>query len=191
MLISQIVAMASNRVIGANGEIPWKIPGEQKMFKEITMGHSMIMGRKTYESIGRALPGRTSIVITRQPGYSAPGCMVVPGLKRALQACPADESETFIIGGTQLFEDTMPFTDRIYLTVLPREVPGDTYFPEFPEADFKIVKSSFIDAIVSYHFYLYERKNASRQLSNNHEAVSDETLRRAAGERLRAPHFAT
>ena len=83
MLISQIVAMASNRVIGYKGEIPWKIPGEQKMFKDITMGHAMIMGRKTYESIGRALPGRTSIVITRQSDYMARGCIVVPDLKSA------------------------------------------------------------------------------------------------------------
>ena len=157
MLISLIVAMASNRVIGNQGEIPWKIPGEQKMFKEITMGHTMIMGRKTYEAIGRALPGRTNIVVTRQTAYQAPGCEVVHDLKSALESCPPDEGEVFIIGGGQIYEETIAAADRIYLTVLPRDVPGDTYFPEFSESDFKVIKSDFIDAVEPYHFYIYER----------------------------------
>ena len=158
MRISHIVAMSSNRVIGDKGEIPWKIPGEQKMFKDITMGHTMIMGRKTYEDIGRALPGRTSVVVTRQPDYEAPGCIVVNDLKSALQCCSADESEVFIIGGGQIFEETLSAADRIYQTVLPREVPGDTYFPEFSESDFEMVKAEFIDAVVPYYFYIHERK---------------------------------
>ena len=157
MLRSLIVAMASNSVIGDKGEIPWHIPGEQKMFKDITMGHAMIMGRKTYEDIGRALPGRTSIVTTRQNDYAAPDCIVVNDLESALKSCPADESEAFIIGGGQIFNETIATADRIYLTVLPREVPGDTYFPEFSESDFKVIKSEFIDAVVPYHFYIYER----------------------------------
>jgi dihydrofolate reductase len=157
MLVSHIVAMASNRVIGDKGEIPWSIPGEQKMFKEITMGHSMIMGRKTYEAIGRALPGRLNIVITRQRDYTAPDCIVAHDLKSALGACPAEEDEVFIIGGGQIYYETIDTADRIYLTVLQREVPGDTYFPEFSDANFKIVKSEFIDAVEPYHFYIYER----------------------------------
>jgi dihydrofolate reductase len=157
MIISHIVAMASNRVIGNQGDIPWKIPGEQKLFKDITMGHVMIMGRKTYEAIGRALPGRTSIVITRQADYQAPGCEVVHDLAAALQACPADEREAFIIGGGQLYRETIATADRIYLTVLLREVAGDTYFPEFSESDFEITKSEFIDGVEPYHFYVYER----------------------------------
>ncbi len=157
MMISLIVAMASNRVIGDKGDIPWKIPGEQKMFKEITMGHTMIMGRKTYETIGRPLPGRTNIVVTRQPDYQAPGCVVVNNLKRAIASCSPDESEAFIIGGGQIYQETISDADRIYLTVLLREVSGDTYFPEFSENDFKIIKSDFIDAVEPYHFYIYER----------------------------------
>ena len=186
MLISQIVAMASNRVIGDKGEIPWKIPGEQKMFKDITMGHAMIMGRKTYESIGRALPGRTSIVITRQSDYMARGCIVVPDLKSALKSCPADESEAFIIGGDQIFQETMSSTDRIYLTVLPRVVPGDTYFPEFSESDFKIIKSEFIAAVVPYYFYIYERIHARQYPANKQGPMNEKTLRRATREELRA-----
>ena len=117
MLKSLIVAMASNSVIGHNGGIPWKIPGEQKMFKDITMGHSLIMGRITHETIGRALPGRTNIVISRQADYKAHDCIVVNDFNSALQACDPDESEAFIIGGGQIFRDTISFADRIYLSV--------------------------------------------------------------------------
>ncbi len=129
MLISHIVAMASNRVIGNRGDIPGKFRVSRKMFKEITMGHTMIMGRKTYEAIGCALPGRTSIVVTRQADYQAPGCKVVHDLKSALAACSPDEGEAFIIGGGQIYEKTISIADRIYLTVLPKEVAGDTFFP--------------------------------------------------------------
>jgi dihydrofolate reductase len=157
MLISSIVAMASNRVIGNRGGIPWKIPGEQKMFKDITLGHTVIMGRKTYESIGRPLPGRTNIVITRQSDYQASGCIVAHDLDSALQSCPTQEDEAFICGGGQLYHESLTLTDRIYLTVLPREVAGDTYFPEISENEFKMTKSEFIDGVEPYNFYIYER----------------------------------
>ena len=157
MLISAIVAMASNRVIGNRGGIPCKIPGEQKIFKEITLGHSVIMGRRTYESIGRPLPGRTNIVITRQTDFPAAGCIIAHDLDSAFQSCPPQENEAFICGGGQLYQESMTVTDRIYLTVLPREVPGDTYFPEISEADFKITKSEFIDGVEPYNFFIYER----------------------------------
>jgi len=157
MRVSLIVAMASNRVIGHRGDIPWKIPGEQKMFKKITLGHCVIMGRKTYESLGRPLPGRTNIVVTRQTDYQAPGCMIVHDLKGAIKSCPAEESEAFICGGGQLYHESLPMADRIYLSVLLREVPGDTYFPEIPEAEFSVKKSEFIDGIEPYNFFIYER----------------------------------
>jgi dihydrofolate reductase len=157
MLISSIVAMASNRVIGNRGDIPWKIPGEQKMFKKITLGHTVIMGRKTYESIGRPLPGRTNIVITRQSDYQATGCIVAHDLDSAFQACPPQEDEAFICGGGQLYQASLPVTDRIYLTVLPREVAGDTCFPEVSENEFKITKSEYIDGVEPYNFFIYER----------------------------------
>ena len=157
MLISSIVAMASNRVIGNRGDIPWKIPGEQKMFKKITLGHTVIMGRKTYESIGRPLPGRTNIVITRQSNYQATGCIVAHDLDSAFQACPPQEDEAFICGGGQLYQASLPVTDRIYLTVLPREVAGDTYFPEVSGNEFKMTKSEYIDGVEPYNFFIYER----------------------------------
>ena len=164
MIISLIVAMASNRVIGNKGGIPWKIPGEQKMFKKITMGHTMIMGRKTYESLGRPLPGRINIVVTRQTDYQAPGCTVVHDLDSAIDACAAAESEAFIIGGGQLYHETISTADRIYLTLIPKEIRGDTYFPEFSEADFEIVESGFVDGAEPYHFYIYERLTRTRGL---------------------------
>src|SRR5210317_226327 len=150
MLISLIVAMASNRVIGHQGDIPWKIPGEQKMFKEITLGHVVVMGRKTYESLGRPLPGRTNIVVTRQTDYQAPGCIIAQDLGGAIKSIPTDESEAFIIGGGQLYHEALSMTGRIYLTVIPREIPGDTYFPKIPEDDFEITKSEFIDGMEPY-----------------------------------------
>ena len=157
MLISLIVAMASNRVIGDRGDIPWKISGEQKMFKEITFGHAVIMGRKTFESLIRPLPGRTNIVITRQTDYEAPGCLIAQDLERAIKSVATDESEAFIIGGGQLYHETIPVAERLYVTLISREIPGDTFFPKIPEADFEVKKSKFIDGPEPYHFYIYER----------------------------------
>ena len=172
MLKSLIVAMASNNVIGDKGEIPWKIPGEQKMFKDITMGHSLIMGRKTHEDIGRALPGRTNIVITRQTDYKAPDCIIVHDLDSAFKSCPPGETEAFIIGGGQIFKETIADADRLYLTILPRKVSGDTFFPEFSKSDFGIVKYDFIDTVQPYHFYIYQR------LSYHNRVESDVTLKK-------------
>lgn len=157
MRISLIVAMASNRVIGYKGDIPWKIPGEQKMFKRITFGHSVIMGRKTYESLEGPLPGRTNIVVTRQTSYQAPGCIIVHDLAGAIKSCPAQENEVFICGGAQLYRVSLAAADRIYLTLIPKEISGDTYFPEIPETEFQIIESEYIDGIEPYHFYIYER----------------------------------
>ena len=157
MILSLIAVMASNRVIGNKGDIPWKIPGEQKMFKEITLGHTVIMGRKTYESLGRPLPERTNIVITRQTNYQVPGCTIVHDLVAAIEACAQDEEEAFICGGGQLYHESLAMADKIYLTVIPREIPGDTYFPEISETEFEITKSKMIDGVEPYSFYVYER----------------------------------
>jgi dihydrofolate reductase len=157
MILSLIAAMASNRIIGNQGDIPWKIPGEQKMFKEITLGHTVIMGRKTYETLGKPLPGRTNIVVTRQTVYQAPGCLIAHDLAGAIQACAQNENEAFICGGGQLYHEALLMADRIYLTVIPKEIPGDTYFPEISEAEFKITKSELIDGVEPYTFNVYER----------------------------------
>jgi dihydrofolate reductase len=159
MKISLIAAMAKNRVIGRQGEIPWKIPGEQKLFKKITLRHAVIMGRKTYESIGRPLPGRTNIIVTRQKQYQAQGCTVVHDLSSALNHCPEDEDEAFICGGGQLYHEALPIADHIYLTVIPRDIPGDTYFPEISSTEFRVRQSESIEAegVEPYNFLIYER----------------------------------
>lgn len=125
--------MAKNRVIGAAGCIPWRLPNEQKLFKRLTMGHHMIMGRKTYESIGRLLPGRTTVVVTRQLDYRVPGAIVVHSLAAAVDACGAD-SEIFVIGGAELYRAALPIASRIYLTTVDAEPDGDTLMPEIDPA---------------------------------------------------------
>ncbi len=120
MLISIIAAMSLNRAIGYEGKIPWRIPGEQQRFKQITWGHTIIMGRKTFESIGRSLPGRTNIVITRQQNYTAPGGIVVNSLEQALKNCPSQETEAFFIGGEQIFRLALPLANKIYLTIIQK-----------------------------------------------------------------------
>jgi aromatic-L-amino-acid decarboxylase len=166
MRVSLIAAMAANRVIGHQGTIPWKVPGEQKMFKEITMGHCVIMGRKTHEDIGQALPGRTNIVITRQRNYQAPGCIVAGDLRTALEGCPANETEAFIIGGGQLYRESMPLADRIYLTVVPQDIEGDVFFPEFSIDEFEVTRSELIQGAVPYHFYIYDRMSHSYHMTS-------------------------
>jgi dihydrofolate reductase len=134
--LSLIVAMARNRVIGANGGIPWRLPNELRLFKRLTMGHHIVMGRKTFESIGRLLPGRTTVIVTRQAGYAVSGAVVVHSLGEALAACARDE-EIFVIGGAELFRSALPLADRIHLTVVDVEPAGDTFMPEFDPRDWR------------------------------------------------------
>jgi dihydrofolate reductase len=131
---SLVVAMARNRVIGRDNALPWRLPVDLAHFKKVTMGHPIVMGRRTYESIGKALPGRKNIVVTHNRGYSAPGCTVVPSLEAAWQAA-GDAEEVCVIGGTSLFRETLPVADVIHLTQVEAEVEGDTYFPDFDRGD--------------------------------------------------------
>jgi len=128
-VLSIIVAMARNRVIGAQNRLPWHLPAELRRFKAITMGHHIIMGRRTWESIGRLLPGRTTVVVTRNPDYRVPGAIVAHSLAQAIRACEGDD-EVFVIGGEAMFREALPLADRIYLTRIDAELAGDTFFPE-------------------------------------------------------------
>lgn len=128
--ISLIAAMARNRVIGAGGKIPWHLPGELALFKRLTMGHTIIMGRTTWESIGRLLPGRTTVIVSRQAGYAVPGARVAPSLDDAVAGAGTGD-EIFVIGGAQLYAAALPRADRIYLTRVDVAPEGDTYMPEF------------------------------------------------------------
>jgi len=125
---SLVVAVARNGVTGRDNQLPWRLPADLAFFKRVTMGHPVIMGRRTHQSIGRLLPGRQNIVVTRDAGYSAPGATVVHSLADAYRAA-GDASEIFVIGGTSLFEAALVDVERIYLTEIDADVEGDTYFP--------------------------------------------------------------
>ncbi|MBS1270864.1 MAG: Dihydrofolate reductase [Gammaproteobacteria bacterium] len=129
MEISLVVAMDQNRVIGARNELPWRLPADLKRFKKITTGHPVVMGRCTWESIGKPLPGRTNIVVTRQPAFKAPGAVVVQSLEEAKEAV-LDCEELTIIGGADVYEQVLTEANRIYLTKIHAEFAGDTFFPK-------------------------------------------------------------
>jgi dihydrofolate reductase len=157
MIISIIAAMAENRVIGRDNEMPWDIPSELKRFKEITIGHPVIMGRNTFGSIGHPLPGRKTIVISTQKDFAPDGCVVVNDLQAALSAC-AGEDEVFVCGGESVYREAMPLADRIYLTVIDEEFDGDAFFPEIPEEFAEVERKSFDDDVLPYDTVLYKRK---------------------------------
>ncbi len=130
--ISAVAAISKNRVLGKDNGLIWAIPEDLKRFKQLTTGHSVIMGRKTYESIGKPLPNRTNIIITRDQKFTAEGCIVVHSIDEALQKANSDK-EIFVIGGGQIYKEMLPKTDRLYLTVIDQEAEGDTYFPTYDE----------------------------------------------------------
>lgn len=132
MTISLIVAVAENNVIGKNNQLAWHLPADLKLFKNLTTGHHIIMGRKTYESIGKPLPDRISVIITRQENYKAEGCIVVKSLQDAIQISKNDE-EVFIIGGAEIFREAIPIADKIYLTRIHQSFEGDTFFQELDQ----------------------------------------------------------
>ena len=136
MILSIIVAIGKNKVIGSNNSLPWSMPNDMKRFKELTMGKPIIMGRKTFESIGKPLPDRTNIIITHDEDYKAEGCIVVHSVEEALKAAEASE-EVMIIGGAQIYKEFLPKTNRMYLTIIEHEFDGDTYFPEYKIEEWK------------------------------------------------------
>lgn len=128
MTISAVVAIAENNAIGKNNELLWRLPNDLKHFKQITSGHTVIMGRKTYDSVGKPLPNRRNIVITRQ-NIEIPGCEVVASVDEAIALC-AGEEEVFIVGGAEIYKLAMPQTDRIYLTIVHQSFDADAFFPQ-------------------------------------------------------------
>ncbi|TCJ16302.1 dihydrofolate reductase [Parasulfuritortus cantonensis] len=128
--LSLIVAMARNRAIGIDNQLPWHLPEDLKHFKNLTMGHHLIMGRKTYESIGRPLPGRTTVIVSRDPGYRMDGCLVAHSLDEA-QRLAAGDAEMFFVGGASLYAQAMDRVDRLYITEIQADYPADAWFPEF------------------------------------------------------------
>lgn len=128
--LSIIAAMAKNRTIGIENRLPWRLPEDLQHFKRLTMGHHILMGRKTWESLPGQLPGRTPVVISRSPDFTAPGCIVAHSLDEAVAACQGD-AEAFFIGGAELYRQALAYADRLYLTEIAAEFEGDAWFPEF------------------------------------------------------------
>jgi len=161
MKLSLIVAMATNRTIGINKQMPWHLSADLKQFKKITMGHPIIMGRKTFESIGRPLPGRQNIIISRDVNYQQEGCLVFNCLDAAVQHC-SDQEEVFVIGGATLYEVTLERADRLYITQIHKSFEGDTWFPEIDAEGWREVACEDVndDASVDfkYSFITYDRK---------------------------------
>ena len=161
MSLSLIVAMSENRVIGRDGQLPWRLSADLRRFKRLTMGHHLVMGRKTWESIGRPLPGRTSLVISRQADYRADGATVVPSIDAA-QAAAANDDQIFIIGGGEIYRHALPLVDRIHVTLVLAQVEGDTHFPEWSRDEWEIAEQSERHPAdekneYDYKFLVYER----------------------------------
>lgn len=160
MRISILAAKSSNNVIGVRNQLPWHIPAELKHFKTLTMGHHIIMGRKTFESIGRALPGRDSIVVSRNIDYQAPGCMVANSIDAAINTISNDD-EIFIIGGAELIHQTVPRAARMYLTEIHKDYAGDVYFPELDWSVWQEIERKPQDDKtlgLKYDFVIYDKK---------------------------------
>ena len=158
--LSIIVAMAKNRTIGVHNTLPWRCPEDLKHFKALTMGHHMIMGRKTFDSIGKPLPGRTTVVVSRNPGLSIAGCLVAHSLEQAIAACAGDD-EIFVVGGAELYAQAMPLVDTLYITEIQQDVEGDAHFPAFDKTIWKEtareVRSQETPQPLNYHFVTYQR----------------------------------
>ena len=165
MRLSIIAALSSNNVIGRNNDLPWHLSTDLKRLKALTMGHHMIMGRKTYDSIGRPLPGRTFVVITRDPSFAAEGVKIVHSLEDAIQVAAGDD-EPFIAGGAQIFEQAIHRADRMYLTRVHAEVEGDTWFPDFDDvSEWQLTDAEHFDADEKndypFSFLTYDRVAAA------------------------------
>ncbi|WP_088103998.1 dihydrofolate reductase [Halalkalibacter urbisdiaboli] len=160
-MISFIFAMDEQRTIGKDNDLPWHLPADLAFFKRTTLGHTIVMGRKTYESIGRPLPKRRNVVLTRSQDFQAPGCEVVHSVDE-VKALSNEDEELFIIGGTELFKLFWNDVDRLYVTKIHETFEGDTFFPEISEADWKLVsvEKGKVDEKNrhAHDFCLYERK---------------------------------
>jgi dihydrofolate reductase len=158
--VSLIAAMAENRVIGVHNTLPWHLPADLKHFRQITTGHHVIMGRRNYESIGKPLPNRTNIVVTRNRHFHAPGCVVAHSLEEALEGARNDQ-EIFIIGGAEIYRQAFDRADRLYLTLVHANIAGDTYFPAFDPDQWHEIRREQHEAddqnSYAYSFLMYDR----------------------------------
>ena len=155
-MIALVVACSKNRVIGNNGRIPWKIPGEQKRFKELTTGHVVVMGRRSYEEIGKPLPNRTTIVVSKTKEFKGNNCHTVKSLQEAIRL--AGDKDVFISGGARLYKEAIPLVEKMYITEVGLKIYGDTFFPEFQKELFNKKIEKVVNGDISYKYITYERK---------------------------------
>lgn len=158
--VSIIVAMANNRTIGINNTLPWRCPEDLKHFKSLTMGHHMIMGRKTFDSIGKPLPGRTTVVVTRNTSLKIEGCIIANSLQQAIDVCAGDK-EIFIVGGAELYAQALPLADTLYITEIQQNIQGDAFFPEFNNSKWHEIsrdkRSQLQPQPLDFHFVKYQK----------------------------------
>ena len=158
MLISLIASVSKNNVIGKGGKLPWHIPEDLNWFKEKTIGHFVLMGRKTFESIGNPLSGRKTIIITKNKNYTPPGIYVFNSINEAINfADKNNETELFIAGGEEIYRQTIEISDRIYLTRIHRNYEGDSFFPEFDADKYRVVSRKIVDTNPLIEFLVYTR----------------------------------
>jgi dihydrofolate reductase len=161
-MIILIAAIAENNAIGKNNELLWHLPNDFKRFKETTSGHYIIMGRKTFESFPKPLPNRTHVIITRQKDYQYEGCIVVPDLEKAIAVCPTNEA-IFVIGGGEIYAQSIPLADQLDITRVHHTFEADTYFPEIDPNIWELTaeKSNWKDEkhLFDYSFQTYQKKN--------------------------------
>lgn len=156
-MIGLIVAYTNNRVIGNQGCIPWRIKGEQRRFRELTTGNVVIMGRRSYEEIGRPLPNRTTIVVSNTKNFDAENCMTAKSLQEAIEL--AGDRDMYISGGARLYEEALPLVEKMYITEIDAEIEGDTYFPEFDKSLFDKEIDERVEGEIPYTYVTYTRKN--------------------------------
>ncbi len=157
--VSAIAAISGkNRGLGKNNELLFKIPEDMKRFRELTMGHPVITGRKNFESMGRPLPGRSNIIVTRDTGYHPEGCIVVHSIEDAIsKARELDDTEVFIIGGGEIYKAALPYTDRLYLTLIDAEKDADVFFPDYSEFRKIILAEKHENEAIPYTYLTLER----------------------------------
>lgn len=160
--IAILAAVSSNRVIGLNNTLPWRLPADLKLFKSLTTGQIVVMGRRTFDSIGKPLPGRTNVVLTRQQNPDLPAGIVTAGsMQEILNHFSDDDRQIFIIGGAEIYRQTLPFCQRLYLTEIKRDFEGDTFFPEYDRDDWQEISREIHHEAkngMEYHFVVLDRK---------------------------------
>jgi dihydrofolate reductase len=165
-LLSVIAAVAENGIIGKDGTLPWHLPADLKYFRRVTTGHTIVMGRRNYEDIGRPLPNRVNIVLSRDHGFRAEGCMVANSIEEAISLA-GDESEIFFIGGARLYEQILPRADRLYLSRIHGDIDGDTRFPDYNESAWTRIahelRPADPDNPYPISFEVYERSSTAEE----------------------------